>query len=166
MKRLRMRNFLLLGVLMMVFFAACSKDEDVYDPNPQLKADVDTIKAYLKKNNLTAVLDSASGIFYNISASGNGVDSVKYNNTKVKTLYTGKLLTEVVFDSTGTTPREFTAGSLIPGFQFALTRITKGGKIRVYIPSFWGYGREGSGSKIPPNAPLIFDVELVDVSNQ
>jgi len=165
MKKLRMRSFLFLGVLMMVLFAACSKDEDVYDPAPQLRADVDTIKAYLKKNNLTATLDSSSGIFYNIAAPGNGVDSVKYTSTKVKTLYTGKFLSDIVFDSSGTTPAEFYAGNVIPGFQFGITRITKGGKIRVYIPSQWAYGRQGSG-KVPPNTPLIFDIELVDINNQ
>lgn len=165
MKRLSMRNFLLLGaVLMMGLFAACSKDNDVYDPEPQFNADVDTIKAYLKANSLPAIQDSASGIFYHITNPGNGIDSVKNRSTKVKTFYKGQLLSGVVFDSTTTQPREFNAGDVIPGFQFALTRITKGGKIRVYLPSYFGYGTQ-SRDKIPANSVLIFDVELVDVTN-
>jgi FKBP-type peptidyl-prolyl cis-trans isomerase len=164
MKKLRMRNFFLLGALMMVFFAACSKDDETYDPGPQFQRDVDTIKAYLRTNNLTAIQDSASGIFYHITVPGNGVDSVKYTNTKVKTLYKGKLLSGVVFDSTTTTPREFYAGEVISGWQFALTKITKGGKITVYIPSMWGYGRQES-QRIPANSVLIFDIELVDLTN-
>ncbi|PWV48989.1 FKBP-type peptidyl-prolyl cis-trans isomerase FkpA [Chitinophaga sp. S165] len=165
MKRLSMRNFLLLGaVLMMGLFAACSKDGDVYDPVPQFNKEIDSIKAYLKANNLTAVQDTVSGIFYSISAPGNGKDSVKRTDTKVKTLYKGQLLNGVVFDSTSTTPAEFTAGNVIVGFQFALTKITKGGKIRVYFPSYYGYGTQAK-EKIPANSSLIFDVELVDVVN-
>jgi FKBP-type peptidyl-prolyl cis-trans isomerase FkpA len=165
MKRLSMRNFLLLGaVLMMGLFAACSKDGDVYDPEPQFNADVDTIKAYLKANSLPAVQDTASGIFYNISKPGNGIDSVKSIYTKVKTLYKGQLLSGVVFDSTTTEPREFDAGGVIKGFQFGLTKITKGGKIRVYMPSYYGYGTQ-SRDKIPANSVLIFDIELVDIKN-
>lgn len=165
MKRLSMRNFLLLGaVLMMGLFAACSKDGDVYDPVPQFNRDVDSIKAYLKANNITAVQDSASGIFYKISEPGNGIDTVKSRNTKVKTLYIGKLLNGVIFDSTTVTPREFDAGGLIVGFQFGLTKITKGGKITVYMPSYFGYGTQAR-DKIPANSPLIFDITLVDVKN-
>lgn len=166
MKRLSMRNFFLLGAaLMMVFFAACSKDDgETYDPVPQFNKDVDTIKAYLKANNLVAAQDSVTGIFYNIVAPGNGRDSVKYNMTKVKTLYKGWLLSGTVFDSTGTTPREFYAGEVIVGWQFALTKITKGGKIRVYIPSYYGYGRQARQG-IPANSVLIFDMELVDITN-
>lgn len=166
MKRFSMRHLFLIGAaLMMVFFAACSKDEgEAYDPTPQFNKDVDSIKAYLKAHSLTAVQDSLSGIYYNISAKGNGVDSVRYTNTKVKTLYTGKLLSDVVFDSTGTTPREFYVGQVIVGWQFALTRITKGGKIRVYLPSYYGYGRQAQNG-IPANSPLIFDIELVDLTN-
>ena len=167
MKRFRMRHLLFIGAaMMMAFFAACSKDNtEAYDPLPQFNKDVDSIKAYLKAKNLTAIQDTVSGIFYNISAPGNGVDTVKYSTTKVKVLYTGKLLNDVVFDATtGTTTREFTAGGVIVGWQFALTRITKGGKIRVYLPSYYGYGRQAQ-SGIPANSPLIFDIELVDLTN-
>ncbi|SFO56879.1 peptidylprolyl isomerase/FKBP-type peptidyl-prolyl cis-trans isomerase FkpA [Chitinophaga sp. YR627] len=167
MKRFRMRHLLFIGAaMMMVFFAACSKDNtEPYDPTPQFNKDVDSIKAYLKAKNLTAIQDSVSGIFYNISAPGNGVDSVKYNTTKVNVLYTGKLLNDMVFDSTtGTTTREFYAGQVIVGWQFALTRISKGGKIRVYIPSYYGYGNQAKGN-IPANSPLIFDIELVNLTN-
>lgn len=166
MKKLSMRKFFLLGaVLMMALFAACSKDNQTYDPVPQFNRDVDSIKAYLKAKNLVAVQDSASGIFYNISYIGNGVDTVKSTMSQIKALYKGQLLSGAVFDSTGTTPRDLgRAGGLITGFQFALTKITKGGKIRVYLPSFYGYGpAENKG--IPANSVLIFDIELTDITN-
>ncbi|MBW8684872.1 FKBP-type peptidyl-prolyl cis-trans isomerase [Chitinophaga rhizophila] len=166
MRKLSMRNLFLIGAaLMMVVFAACSKDDgETYDPVPQFNRDVDSIKAYLKANTLTAIQDTATGIFYNISVPGNGKDTVKYRSTKVKTLYIGKLLSDVVFDSTTVTPREFAAGDVILGWQFALTKITKGGKIRVYLPSYYGYGRQAQ-TRIPANSPLIFDIELVDLTN-
>jgi len=166
MKKVSMRKFFLLGaVLMMALFAACSKDSQTYDPVPQFNRDVDSIKAYLAKNNLVAKQDTVSGIFYNISKIGNGVDSVKSTMSQIKALYTGQLLSGKVFDSTGTTPRDLGyAGGLIKGFQFALTRITKGGKIRVYLPSYYGYG-PAENKDIPANSVLIFDVELTDVTN-
>ncbi|MCF6404756.1 FKBP-type peptidyl-prolyl cis-trans isomerase [Chitinophaga filiformis] len=161
-----MRRFFLLGaVLMMALLAACSKDDQTYDPVPQFNRDVDSIKAYLQRTGLPAVQDTVSGIFYHISKVGNGVDSVKTVATKIKALYTGQLLSGHVFDSTGTTPRDLgAAGGLIVGFQFALTKITKGGKIRVYLPSFYGYGAAANPG-IPANSVLIFDVELTDVTN-
>lgn len=165
MKKLSMRKFFLLGAtLMIALFAACSKDNDTYDPVPQFNRDVDTIKAYLKNNNIQAIQDTASGIFYQITKEGNGVDSVKSTASKVKVFYTGRLLSGTVFDSTKTEPAEFTAGNLIVGFQFGLTKLSKGGKVTVYIPSFYGYGPSGNG-RIPGNTVLIFDIELVDVTN-
>lgn len=160
-----MRKLVLLAGLFLVLLAACSKDNDVYDPGPQLTKDMATIKAYLTANNLTATLDSVSGIYYNIIAPGNGIDSVKYQGSKFKALYTGRLMSDnSVFDSTGTTPRQFTYQTVITGWQFALLNLTKGGKMKLYLPSFYGYGREGRPG-IPANAILIFDMEITDIDN-
>jgi FKBP-type peptidyl-prolyl cis-trans isomerase len=166
MKRASMRNLVLLGGLFLVLLAACSKDKDVYDPGPQLTKDMATIKAYLTAHNLTATLDSSTGIYYNIVASGNGVDSVKYFGTTVDVLYTGRLMADSsVFDSTtGTTTRNFTYNNVIGGWQFGLTKITKGGKIKLYLPSYWGYGTQAQ-TGIPANSILIFDIEMVNLHN-
>jgi FKBP-type peptidyl-prolyl cis-trans isomerase FkpA len=165
MKRASMRNLVLLGGLFLVLLAACSKDNNVYDPGPQLTKDIATIDAYIKTNHLTATKDSASGIYYNIVAPGNGVDSVKYFGTTVTVLYKGKLLADsTVFDSTGTTPRVFTYNDVIGGWQFGLTKITKGGKITLYLPSYWAYGTQGKPG-IPANSILIFDIEMTDLKN-
>lgn len=165
MKRVSMKSILLLGGLFLVLLAACKKD-DPYDPIPQLNKEVAEIKAYLEENNLTATLDSASGIYYNLIEPGNGVDSVKYFGTKVKVLYTGRLMSDstIVFDSTGITPREFVYNDLIGGWQFGLRQMTKGGKIKLYIPSFWAYGNQAQNG-IPANSTLIFDMELLDLTN-
>lgn len=160
-----MRKLVLLAGLFLVLLAACKKDEDVYDAGPQLTKDMATIKAYLTQRNLTATLDSATGIYYNIIAPGNGVDSLVYMGSKFKALYTGRLMSDsTVFDSTGTTPREFTYQYVIRGWQIAVRKITKGGKMKLYLPSYYAYGTRAL-TGIPANSILIFDMEMTDVNN-
>lgn len=160
-----MRNLVLLGGLFLVLLAACKKDDKVvpYDANGQYTKDSVIIRDYLTANNLTATLDS-TGLFYSIITPGNGVDSVKYFESEINVLYTGRLTNGTVFDSTGITPRKFTVKSVIGGWQIAVTKITKGGKLRLYLPSYFGYGPRALPG-IPANSVLIFDMEMVDINN-
>jgi FKBP-type peptidyl-prolyl cis-trans isomerase len=72
-----------------------------------------------------------------------------------------------VFDSSYERNEPFTlqlgAGSVIPGWEQGLQGMKVGGKRRLTIPPSLGYGAQGAGSTIPPNATLIFDVELLQV---
>jgi FKBP-type peptidyl-prolyl cis-trans isomerase FkpA len=78
--------------------------------------------------------------------------------------YTGALASDgTIFDSSiGREPSTFPLGNLIAGWQEGIPGMKVGGVRRLYIPAALGYGESGSGSSIPPNSDLIFDIELFD----
>lgn len=77
--------------------------------------------------------------------------------------YEGRLTNGTMFDSSST-PAPMTVGELIPGFNEGLTLMNMGGRYRLHIPAAIGYGAEGAGGVIPPNADLIFDVTLINIA--
>lgn len=86
---------------------------------------------------------------------------------KVKVHYTGTLLDGTKFDSSldRAEPFEFTvgAGGVIKGWDEGVVGMKKGGKRKLTIPSDKAYGKRGSPPKIPPDAPLVFEIELVEI---
>jgi FKBP-type peptidyl-prolyl cis-trans isomerase len=80
--------------------------------------------------------------------------------------YEGRLAeTSTFFDSSWSRgePAEFIAGELIPGFNQALALMNVGDRVLVHIPADQAYGAEGAGDDIPPNADLMFQIELLDI---
>lgn len=108
---------------------------------------------------------TASGLFYKITHKGNGKKAEA--GKKVAVHYTGMLLDKTVFDSSyrRNQPLSFTVGvgQVIEGWDEGILLLEEGDKARLVIPSDLAYGSRGAGGVIPPNAPLIFDVELVKV---
>jgi len=76
--------------------------------------------------------------------------------------YTGRLLSNGnIFDSSAA-PVQFPLTNLILGWQIGFPLMPKGSIATLYIPSGYGYGSNGAGASIPPNANLIFNVELIN----
>ena len=156
-------KYIILLVCIAGCFAACKKNVPVddYDPNPQFMADTTAISAFIKTNNIPAQKDSY-GIFYQIIEPGSG--SVTYQgSTRITADYDGRLLNGTLFDSTKGSPVSFTLGQVIAGWQIGIQKIQKGGKIRLIIPSYYGYGTSSPSSSIPANAVLDFTITLTDV---
>lgn len=97
---------------------------------------------------------------------GTGAEAV--SGKKITVNYTGTLTDGTKFDSSlnpGRTPFSFTlgAGEVIKGWDQGFNGMKVGGKRKLTIPPELGYGAQGAGGTIPPNATLIFEVELLGV---
>ena len=106
-----------------------------------------------------------SGLRYQFIQRGSGKKAE--NGKTVSVHYEGSLENGKVFDSSypRKKPIEFRLGQgqVIEGWDEGIALLQVGDKARFVIPSHLGYGARGAGGAIPPNATLIFDVELMDV---
>ncbi len=110
-------------------------------------------------------LKTESGLRYQIIQKGSGKQAEK--GKKVSVHYQGALENGEVFDSSykRKQPIDFQlgVGQVIEGWDEGIALLQVGDKARFVIPSYLGYGSAGAGGVIPPDATLVFDVELMDV---
>ncbi len=123
------------------------------------------IAEYVKVNNLKTMV-TPSGLHYIITTQGKGAKPNKGQNVKVH--YRGTLLTGKEFDSSYTRnqPLDFVVGvgQVIKGWDEGLMLMNVGTRATFIIPAELAYGSSGAGGgAIPPDAPLRFDVELIEV---
>jgi len=124
-----------------------------------------TIMNY-NKSNAQDTITTASGLKYIVMEKKDGAESEAGKAVEVH--YTGYLTDGKIFDSSveRNEPIEFVLGTgqVIKGWDEGIDLMVVGNKYRLIIPPDLAYGKKGAGNIIPPDATLIFDVELVSVS--
>jgi FKBP-type peptidyl-prolyl cis-trans isomerase len=114
---------------------------------------------------------TTKGVYVEIKNSGAGeaIDSGKAVTINYKGMTLDGKIFDQSYDSAGnaTKPYTFVVGQRgsIEGMDDGVRLLKKGGSGRLFIPSGLGYGPRGSGADIGPNAPLIFDITVTDVSS-
>ncbi len=138
----------------------------VFEGSREKRMAEEKARAEAEMEKLAAGFDKTeSGLRYKVIQKGDGTKAEK--GKKVSVHYKGTLDNGQVFDSSyqRKQPIEFQlgVGQVIPGWDEGVSLLQVGDKARFVIPSHLGYGSRGAGGVIPPDATLIFDVELMDV---
>ncbi|USD24279.1 peptidylprolyl isomerase [Flagellimonas marinaquae] len=134
-----------------------AREKRIAEQKAQAEAEMEKLAAGFGKTD--------SGLRYQIIQKGSGSKAEKGKTVSVH--YEGALANGQVFDSSykRNQPIDFAlgVGQVIPGWDEGIGLLQVGDKARFVIPSHLAYGSAGAGGVIPPNATLIFDVELMNV---
>lgn len=133
----------------------------------QYSAEIEKGKAFLDSISKTpGVSLTESGLGYEVIVMGEGRKPVESDTVRVH--YTGTLIDGTKFDSSldRGEPAEFPVTGVIKGWVEALQLMPVGSKYRLYVPSDLAYGARGAGATISPFSTLIFDVELLEITNE
>ncbi len=157
MKMKRLFATITLSATCMMIAISCTKKSETTTTEPTTKA---------METNTTAAAPAATELKIEDLKVGTGAEATA--GKKVKVHYTGWLTNGTKFDSSVDrgTPFEFSlgAGQVIQGWDKGVAGMKVGGKRKLTIPSDLGYGATGAGNVIPPNATLVFEVELLGVN--
>lgn len=106
-----------------------------------------------------------SGVYYLDLVEGTGAEATQ--NREVTIHYVGRLPDGQVFDSSLATgePFQFTLGfrEVIPGWEDGVRGMREGGRRLLVVPPDQGYGDRGVTGRVPPNATLVFEIQLLEV---
>ncbi len=147
------------ALILAALTAAAAMSAQAADESLSAAANQRFLAAYDQK---PGVVIKPDGLRYRILNNGFGVRPRPIDYVTV--YYTGKLINGMVFDGTEEgMPVRFKANTLISGWSEALSLMKVGDRWEIVIPAKLGYGEAGSGSVIPPNQTLVFEVELKKV---
>ena len=153
-----MRLFAILAAA--VSLAACSGQSDT-DRVADLANEMDAARQAELRTPAPQSVTTDSGLRFETLQPGQG--RRPQMGEAVLVTYEGRLTDGTQFDASPQ-PVPMVVGQLIPGFNEGLMMMNEGGRYRLTIPSAIGYGAEGAGSgTIPPNATLVFTVQLVSI---
>lgn len=119
---------------------------------------------FLEKNKKEPGIKTlSSGLQYKVLKEGKGRTPTLLD--VVKTHYKGTFISGEVFDSSydRNEPQVFPVNRVIPGWAEALQNMKEGDKWQIFVPSYLAYGEQGFGPVIPPNATLVFEMELISI---
>lgn len=164
--------FSLSSTLALLVTGCQSEPEGSAAPAPQSPASSASSSSAPSRFSSAASVDAsgwvttASGLRYQVLASGPGTGQSPAPYDSVTVHYKGTLTNGSVFDSSieRGQPATFGVGQVIPGWTEALQLMKPGDKWMLYIPSQLAYGSRAVGGKIPANSDLIFQVELLKVN--
>ena len=167
-------------VISILFLAGCSQqtsetasssqsDSDLESRVENLETNVDLLikdpEMARTRQAYPEALSTTSGLHYIVTSEGSGSSTPKTGDS-ITAHYKGTLLNGTKFDSSYDRGEPFSfqvgLGRVIKGWDEAFQSMKKGEKRTLIIPSKLGYGSRGAGGSIPPNATLVFEVELID----
>ena len=152
-------KILLSTLIAALTLAACTSSESPSAPQGKATPSVTPASAS------NAPRTTASGLIIETLATGSG--PAAKSGDKVNVHYTGWLTNGTKFDSSRDRNEPFNfrlgAGQVIPGWDEGVAGMQPGGKRRLTVPAQLAYGSRGAGGVIPPNAVLIFEVELLTI---
>ncbi len=144
-------------------FSAKMQEKQAAESKAQAERNAAAGKAFLAENGRKpGVVTTASGLQYRVLKAGNGPKPAA--GATVKVHYVGTLLDGTKFDSSYDRgePMTFPLGGVIRGWTEALQLMPVGSKYKLWLPPELAYGPQGTpGGPIPPDATLVFEVELL-----